>query len=146
VYVSPYIYTYIYIYIYVYIYTYVIRIYVCNFGACIQSMTIADFRECVRRVGAWKGFKLWALSKAQLAAIQVLACCSVLQRLAACCSVLQHVAACCSAEQCVAIRCGLLQYAAVCCSVAVCCSAQLDDMYGYVCLEYACMWSFYGNT
>jgi len=28
------------------------------------------FRECMRRVGAWKGFKLWGLSKADLAAIQ----------------------------------------------------------------------------
>ena len=31
---------------------------------------MAAFRECLRRVGAWKGFKLWGLSKADLAAIQ----------------------------------------------------------------------------
>jgi len=133
-YLHTYIYIYIYIHINVYVYKYVTRIYECNFGACIQSMTIADFRECVRRVGAWKGFKLWALSKAQLAAIQVLACCSVLQRVAAFGSVLQRVAACCSVLQCGAMCCNTLWPVAVCCSVlqccsvAVCCSAQLDDM------------------
>jgi len=35
-----------------------------------HGMLFADFRECIRRVGAWKGFKLWGLSKADLAAIQ----------------------------------------------------------------------------
>jgi len=34
-----------------------------------HGMLFADFRECIRRVGAWKGFKLWGLSKADLAAI-----------------------------------------------------------------------------
>ena len=35
------------------------------------GMSLPAFRECLRRVGAWKGFKLWGLSKTELAAIQV---------------------------------------------------------------------------
>ena len=34
-----------------------------------HGMLFADFRECIRRIGAWKGFKLWGLSKADLTAI-----------------------------------------------------------------------------